>query len=248
MKNKFDRKSTIALISFLALAIAGIGGGLFYMGAFHVNHPSRSQFPIRGIDISNHQKNIDWNRIDPSEINFVLIKATEGGDFKDPTFQTNWQRVREKKLVSGAYHFFTFCKSGQAQAKNYIDTVPQAKYTLPPVIDLEFVGNCQKKITSAELDRELQVFIDLVTARYDRQPLLYTTHEFYDAYLRGKYPSNQIWISDFYSFKKLPTLADGRSWTFWQYSERGRVSGIETLVDLNVFNGTQSQFKKLVNP
>jgi lysozyme len=248
MKNKFDRKSTIALLSFLALAIAGIGGGLFYFGAFHVNHPSRSQFPIRGIDISNHQKNIDWNRIDPSEVNFVLIKATEGGDFKDPTFQTNWQHVRERKLVSGAYHFFTFCKSGQEQAKNYIDTVPQAKYTLPPVIDLEFIGNCKKTPTPASLEKELQSFIDLVEARYQKKPLLYTTYEFYDAYLRGKYPTSPIWISDFYSWNKLPTLSDGKSWTFWQYSERGKVSGIDSLVDLDVFNGTQAQFEKLVNP
>jgi lysozyme len=248
MKNKLDRKSIITLLSFLAVAIAGISGGLFYFGKIHINHPSRTQFPIHGIDISSYQKNIDWNRIDPAEINFVLIKATEGGDFKDPTFQSNWQHVREKKIISGAYHFFTFCKSGQEQAKNYIDTVPQAKYTLPPVIDLEFIGNCKKIPTSAELEKELQSFIDLVEVQYHRKPLLYTTHEFYDRYLRGKYPATPIWISDFYSWNKLPTLSDGRSWTFWQYSERGKVSGIDSLVDLDVFNGTQSQFEKLVNP
>jgi lysozyme len=248
MKNKFDRKSVITILGSLVLVTAGIGGGLFYFGKIHINHPSRSQFPIRGIDISSYQKNIDWNRIDPSEINFVLIKATEGGDFKDPMFKSNWENVRERKLVSGAYHFFTFCKSGQEQAKNYIDTVPVAKYTLPPVIDLEFIGNCNKKLTSTELDRELQSFIDLVAARYDRQPLLYTTNEFYNAYLRGKYPSIPIWISDFYSFNRTPTLPDGKAWTFWQYTERGTVSGIDGLVDLDVFNGTPAQFEKLVNP
>ncbi len=248
MKDRFDRKSLIAVLSFLALAIAGIGGGLFYFGKIYVNYPSRTQFPIRGIDISSYQKNIDWNHIDPSEINFILIKATEGGDFKDPTFQNNWQKVRERKLVSGAYHFFTFCKSGEEQAKNYIDTVPQSKYTLPPVIDLEFIGNCKKIPTSAELETELQSFIDLVEVQYHRKPLLYTTHDFYDLYLRGKYSNTPIWISDFYSWNKLPTLSDDKSWTFWQYSERGKVSGIDSLVDLDVFNGTPAQFEKLVNP
>jgi lysozyme len=248
MKNKLDRKSVITILSSLALLIAGISGGLFYFGKIHINHPSRTQFPIRGIDISSYQKNINWNRIDPAEVNFVLIKATEGGDFKDPTFQSNWQHVRERKLISGAYHFFTFCKSGQEQAKNYIETVPPAKYTLPPVIDLEFIGNCKKIPTSAELEKELQSFMDLVEVQYHRKPLLYTTHEFYDRYLRGKYPTTPIWISDFYSWNKLPTLSDGKTWTFWQYSERGKVAGIDTLVDLDVFNGTQAQFEKLVNP
>jgi lysozyme len=198
MKNKLDRASVITILSSLTMAIAGIGGGLFYFGKIHVNHPSRSQFPIRGVDISSYKKNIDWHRIDPSEINFVLIKATEGGDFKDPTFLSNWQHVRARKLISGAYHFFTFCKSGEEQAKNYIETVPQSKYALPPVIDLEFIGNCKNKPTPAALEKELQSFINLVAARYDRQPLLYTTQEFYDAYLRGKYFSSPIWISDFY--------------------------------------------------
>jgi lysozyme len=248
MRNKFDPKSLLTLISCLTLAIAGISGGLFYFGKIHFTHPSRSQFPIRGIDISGHQKNIDWNQIDPSDLNFVLIKATEGGDFKDSMFQRNWQNVQAKKIVSGAYHFFTFCKSGQEQAQNYIETVPLSKNTLPPVIDLEFIGNCKKKPTSAELDRELQRFIDLVKIRYDRQPLLYTTYEFYDAHLRGKYPNSPIWISDFYSFNRTPTLSDRKAWTFWQYTERGTVAGIDTLVDLNVFNGTLSQFEKLVNP
>jgi lysozyme len=248
MKNKFDRKSLATLISCLTVAVIGVGGSLFYFGKIHITHPSRSQFPIRGIDVSGHQKNIDWNKIDPSDLSFVLIKATEGGDFKDPMFQRNWQSVREKKLVSGAYHFFTFCKSGQEQAKNYIETVPRSKYTLPPVIDLEFIGNCKKKLSPAELDKELHSFINLVAVRYDRQPLLYTTHEFYDAYLRGKYPNSPVWISDFYSFNRTPTLADRKAWTFWQYTERGTVAGIDTLVDLNVFNGSQTQFEKLVNP
>ena len=204
------------------------------------SHPADEQ--------TNSFASIDWQRIDPSELNFILIKATEGGDFKDPSFQNNWQHVREKKIISGAYHFFTFCKSGQEQAKNYIETVPQSKYTLPPVIDLEFIGNCQKIPTSADLEKELQSFIDLVEVQYHRKPILYTTHEFYNAYLRGKYHTTPIWISDFYSYNKLPTLADGKSWTFWQYSERCKVAGIDSLVDLDVFNGTQSQFEQLINP
>jgi lysozyme len=244
---KINVKSIVLSIGILATTIAGISGVLFNFGLIHVNDPDRNQFPIRGIDISNHQKQIDWANFDRSQVNFVLIKATEGGDFKDPLFERNWQNVRQKGTIAGAYHFFTFCKSGREQAKNYTETVPRSSQTLPPVIDLEFSGNCKSIPTPAALDRELNTFMTIVETFYKKKPILYVTYEFYDRYLQRKHPNNPIWISDFYSFNKSPTLSDGKPWLFWQYSERGRIGGIPTLVDLNVFGGTKAQFERLVS-
>jgi lysozyme len=233
-------------IGILTMTISGIGGILFYFGMVYVSNPDRQQFPIRGIDISSHQHQIDWNRFTGTEVNFVLIKATEGGDFKDPMFQSNWQNVQLKGSIAGAYHFFTFCKSGREQAHNYIETVPRSKQSLPPVIDLEFSGNCKSTLTPAALDRELNTFMTIVENFYKKKPILYVTYEFYDRYLQHKYPNTPIWISDFYSFNKLPNLSDSKPWLFWQYSERGRLAGVPTFVDLNVFSGTKSQFERLV--
>lgn len=244
---KINVKLITILLGLLTSMIAGIGWVLFYFGIFHVNDPDRQRFPIRGIDISNHQQRIDWARFDRSQVNFVLIKATEGGDFKDPLFRNNWQNVQQKGSIAGAYHFFTFCKSGREQAQNYIETVPRSKQSLPPVIDLEFSGNCKSIPTPAALDKELNTFIAIIENFYNKKPILYVTYEFYDRYLKHKYPTNPIWISDFYSFNKSPTLADRKPWLFWQYSERGRIDGISTFVDLNVFSGTKSQFERLVN-
>jgi lysozyme len=87
----------------------------------------------------------------------------------------------------------------------------------------------------------------IVEKFYHKKPILYVTYEFYDRYLSNKYPNQPIWISDFYSFNKLPALADRQSWLFWQYSERGSIAGISTLVDLNVFNGNKTKFDRLIN-
>jgi lysozyme len=244
---KLDKKYFIILLGCSILAITGVIGILFYFGIIYANYPDRNRFPIRGIDISSHQQQIDWQRLDRSTINFILIKATEGGDFKDSLFKNNWQNSKQQGTIVGAYHFFTFCKSGREQAQNYIDTVPKSSGTLPPVIDLEFSGNCQAKPTPAALAVELNTFIEIVEKFYHKPPILYVTHEFYDRYLRDRSANRAIWISDFYSFHKLPKLSDGRQWLFWQYSERGRIPGISTLVDLNVFNGNKTQFDRLVN-
>jgi lysozyme len=245
--SKLDKKFFIILFCCSILAITGVTGILFYFGIIYANYPDRNRFPIRGIDISSHQQQIDWQRLDRSTINFILIKATEGGDFKDPLFKSNWQRSKQQGTIVGAYHFFTFCKSGREQAQNYIDTVPRSPGTLPPVIDLEFSGNCRSQPTPAALATELNTFIEIVEKFYRKQPILYVTHEFYDRYLRDRSVYRSIWISDFYSFHKLPRLSDDRQWLFWQYSERGRIAGISTFVDLNVFKGNKTQFDRLVN-
>jgi lysozyme len=245
--NKVDKKSLAICLICSILAIAGVGGILFYFGIIQANYPDRSRFPVRGIDISNHQQQIDWEQLDRSAINFVLIKATEGGDFKDPRFESNWENSKQYGVIVGAYHFFTFCKSGREQAQNYISAVPKLPGTLPPVIDLEFSGNCRSQPTPEALATELNAFIAIVEKFYQKRSILYVTHEFYDRYLRDRSAIQPIWISDFYSFNKLPILVDGKQWLFWQYSERGRIAGIPTLVDLNVFNGNRVQFDRLIN-
>jgi lysozyme len=117
------------------LSIAAICGVLFYNGIVQIHRPSRDKFPIQGIDVSEHQGEIDWTRIDRRSVNFVFIKATEGGDFRDRQFQRNWLGAKNAGIARGAYHFFTFCKVGAVQAQNFIDTVPVDREILPPVID-----------------------------------------------------------------------------------------------------------------
>ena len=50
----------------------------FYTGLLQFNYPSKKEYPIRGIDISHYQGNIDWSELSKENISFVFIKATEG--------------------------------------------------------------------------------------------------------------------------------------------------------------------------
>jgi lysozyme len=237
-------KKLILLIALTTLFGGVVFGSAFYFGHLKIHDPDRQQYPIRGIDISAFQKQIDWPNLDRREVDFIIIKATEGGDFKDRSFLDNWRKSGQINIPRGAYHFFTFCKPGKTQAQNFIDTVPVESNTLPPIIDLEFIGNCKTRPSVATLKQELQDYITEVQKIYQQIPILYTTQEFYDAYLQHEFTPNPIWISNFYS---QPRLADGRRWTLWQYTERGRVKGVENLVDRNVFNGSKEQFRQLLN-
>ncbi|PSB01432.1 lysozyme [Merismopedia glauca CCAP 1448/3] len=217
---------------------------LFYFGIVRANYVSRDRFPIQGIDVSNHQGKIDWLQVKKQGVDFVYIKATEGGDFRDTQFLNNWQSAEQVGITRGAYHFFTFCKNGREQANNFIQTVPKSKGTLPPVIDLEFGGNCRLRSTKSGVVTELKQFMDIVEKTYHQKPIVYATQSAYDTFMSGNFPEHQIWIRDIW---QQPTLKDRRNWTFWQYGNRGSIKGINGFVDLNVFDGNQKQFKRLLS-
>ncbi len=238
----------IRLLLTIACSIAALAAFMvfaLYQGVIRFNYPSREEFPIQGIDISHHQKEIDWDRLNTAEIQFIFIKATEGGNFKDKRFHLNWKDARQRGFVVGAYHFFTFCSSGDEQADNFISSVPVEKGTLPPVIDLEYGGNCQLTSGRLEVLKEVEVLSDRLEKAYGQRPILYVTREFYDDFLIDKMPKSAIWLRDVY--RKPGLQPDNRDWLFWQYANRGKLEGIETFVDFNVFNGKKDKFETLIN-
>lgn len=67
-------------------------GLLFELGFIRFQYPSATDFPVRGIDISRHQSEIDWPVLKAnSDIDFAFIKASEGADLQDLRFKENWR-------------------------------------------------------------------------------------------------------------------------------------------------------------
>ena len=212
---------------------------LFYEGYIRLNYPSFNEFPVQGIDISHHQKNIDWKQLNKDQVQFIFMKATEGKDFKDPNFQSYAHDASLYNIPIGAYHFFTFCSHGKDQAAHFIKEVPRELLTLPPAIDLEFGGNCNKIISDEQLIKEISIYIQNIERHYLKKVIIYATQEFYQSHLRSQFMDNPIWIRDIY---KRPTLKENRTWLFWQFANRGKLDGINGFVDLNVFSGNKSDF------
>lgn len=218
---------------------------LLESGYLRFNYPSFERYPIHGIDISHHQKTIDWDALlekDSEYVQFVFIKATEGVTHRDSKFEDNWSNATERGLPVGAYHFFSFCSKGSEQAANYLEVVPLDSLALPPVVDLEFGGNCKEENRMPDLFNEIVEFISIIEKHYKKKVIIYATQEFYDLYLKNELTTNPIWIRDIY---KNPELEEGRAWAFWQYANRGRLEGIDTFVDINVFKGTLADLERL---
>lgn len=238
-------KRIIILFAGLIL-LAFVLTGIYYaynQGYIRMNYPSFDEYPVQGIDVSHHQQKINWGEIDKNNVQFAFIKATEGGNHKDSLFQENWREAIRHDIPVAAYHFFTFCKDGDAQARNYIHYVPKDSIDLPPVIDLEYSGNCQRSNWNENIIKEIANYLEIIEDHYQRKVIIYTTNEFYKNFLINQFPQNPIWIRDILSKPQLP---DGRLWLFWQYTNRGRIKGINTIVDLNAFNGSKEDFSKML--
>lgn len=234
------RYAIFGLAALVFMAGAAAVGYRLYLG-FEV---SREAYPVQGIDVSHHQGAIDWDALATAPPHFVYMKASEGGDFRDTRFVENWRESARVGIRRGAYHYFTLCRPGVDQARNFIDAVPVDRAALPPAVDLEFVGNCSRRPPREDFLAELRAYLDLVEGHYGRRALIYTTRSFYRRYLEGDVEDRPYWLR---SLVVEPRFRDA-GWTVWQYHDRSTRAGIAGPVDLNAFNGSAADFAAFAGP
>jgi lysozyme len=214
-----------------AVAAGGlVAGGLLLWTAAGAWHPSERLYPVQGIDVSHHQGAIAWEKLPGQGVRFAYIKASEGGDRRDPTFVANWRAAAAAGVRRGAYHFFTLCRPGEDQAANFIAAVPRDPQALPPALDLEYLGNCKGAVPPRQFQVELARFIALVEAHYGKRVILYLTPEFDRAYGVSARFDRPLWLR---SLVREPRFG-ARRWRLWQASNFRRVDGIQGRVDWNV--------------
>jgi hypothetical protein len=126
----------------VVIILAAAAGWFFWLPAFR---PALRAGEAYGIDVSAYQGRIDWRRVAGQQVSFAYIKASEGGDFVDRRFAANWSGARRAGVPHGAYHFFSLCTPGLAQARNFLRVVPAQPGELAPALDLELSGNCSRR-------------------------------------------------------------------------------------------------------
>ena len=218
-------------------------GMLIYQKKIKINHPTETDYPVRGVDVSYYQGDIDWKVLADENIDFAFIKATEGSGHIDTKFEENWEQSGKTDLKRGAYHFFSFESRGEAQAEHFISVVSKEEGMLSPVVDIEFYGNrFYNKPDVEETRAELQSLLDVLEAYYGVKPLIYATESSYSTYIRGAFDEYPLWIRNVYF---SPNMGMPGKWTFWQYDSEARLrgySGEEKYIDLNVFHGKEAEW------
>jgi lysozyme len=212
----------------------------------HRHHHVSTFVPIKvdingkvwGIDVSHHQSDIDWEKLNEQKPQFVFLKASEGVTNHDNKYEWNYKEAHDKNIPVGSYHFFTYKNSGKDQAKNFLSTVKYNNGDLPPVLDLEF---SRRMPPANQVRNELLDFIQTIYEKLACYPIVYCNNRFFNKYLHDYLPEKcKLWIVDY------KTQPDG-NWTFWQTSNKHKLPGIKGYVDLNIFNGSISNLKGMLN-
>lgn len=187
---------------------------------------------IHGIDISHYQGNVFWETIgENTNMAYVYIKATEGGDRIDNKYERNIDLAHRYGLKVGSYHFYRPRIPQQVQLNNFMTQCRSSDQDLLPMIDVE----TKSGLGTEEFCDSLFKFLHLVEKAYRQKPLIYTGANFYDRYLLGKLHDYKVMIAQY--TERIPVLKDDLDFVLWQYTGKGRINGINGYVDKSRFMG-----------
>jgi len=194
-----------------------------------------------GVDLSKWQGAVDFGKLKAAGVVYAFVKVGQGATGADPAYARNIAGARAAGLYVGSYHFYATDHDAQSQFANLSAHLDLKPGDLPPVVDIEVLANNSLPGLAAQL-RE---FLDLIENRYRVKPILYSGLSFAAAQLQGfgDYP---LWLAE-YTSAPAPRMPGGwTTWTFWQYSQSGRIDGVNGAVDLDRFNGDLQALRALL--
>lgn len=189
---------------------------------------------MRGIDISNNNPSYDAQQIKNDGIEFVILKATEGLTFTDPTFASRYAQTKQAGLLAGAYCFARPATSTpQQEVAHFVDVVNQAggfeSWTEFPhayvgALDLEDNGN----MDAEELQGYAITWLNDFEVLTGRKGFLYTNENFFNQYQLHNVIDKtgaELWIAAWGANE--PNLKE----IMWQNSDAGNLQGVNGHVD-----------------
>lgn len=206
-----------------------------------------------GVDVSKWQRPggvaLKWDKVAANGQKFAFIKATDGVEGHQKYFLEDSIAAAKAGLYVGSYHKAHPDRSAISQADQYVEALQQrdeqisTDKTLPPVLDIELDNG----LNPTQLQKWTKDFLERVEEKTGETPMIYTYRWFWQNPMGNstdftKYP---LWLAAYEG--SAPTSLPGgwESMAFWQRSSTGRIDGIPTIVDEDVFNGTEAELQQL---
>lgn len=206
-----------------------------------IEYTGDDYYALRGIDVSEHQKEIDWKKVADSGIDFAYIRVgrrgyTEGGLFDDAYFEQNLTGARENKLMTGVYMFSQAITVAEAleEAHYIIDRIKDYDILMPIVFDWEKIDreDARSSALTSELRTECAIAFCETVKSAGYVPCVYFNRNLgYYGYDLSRLTDYMLWFSLPESgFPNFYYAVDG-----WQYSFTENVPGIGVETDMNLW-------------
>lgn len=215
-----------------------------------------------GLDVSGHQKNVDWTAVKNDGARFAYVKTSEGPWTLNDYFSQQYNGATNASLLRGGYHFARpNLSSGSSQAKVMLASGggwSADGITLPPTLDIEdnpYVTTDKTNkcygMTPSALVSWAKDFTSTIKASTGKDAVIYTSYYFWLECFGGSTAfatSNPLWIAAYYAASPwMP--GQWPKHTFWQYAndyaDQAQTIPATFPGDQNVFNGTMDDLREL---
>ncbi|MBQ4260010.1 MAG: glycoside hydrolase family 25 protein [Lachnospiraceae bacterium] len=194
----------------------------------------------KGIDVSQHQGKIDWKKVAQDGVQYAIIRVgyrgygEEGKLVEDTQYKKNIEGALAAGIRVGAYFYSQATSEAEAkeEAEFVLERIKKYKITCPVVVDSELVDGAEGRMDSISAQERAQyaaVFCDRVEqAGY--KSMIY--HNLEVGVVKMEPPMLEKYDRWFASYSE--TLYYPYEYKMWQYTDKGKVSGIKGNVDLNI--------------
>jgi len=212
-------------------------------------YSANGEVGIKGVDVSAHQEDIDWDKVRASGVEFAMIRIgyrgyTVGSLNLDKYFEQNIKGAKKAGIKVGVYFFSQAITEEEARNEARFVLINLEGYDLdyPVVFDWESVSSKNARTRDADVETVVScalAFCDEVeSAGY--MPMIYFNS--YDGLLRydlGRLSQYDFWFAGYTSAPRLYY-----DFSIWQYTSSGSVDGIEGRADMDIAFKDYSKIKK----
>lgn len=188
---------------------------------------------LKGIDVSEHQRTIDWNQVKASGVQFAMIRGGYGKNNVDKYFHENAKGATVAGIPIGMYWFSYALNADMArnEAKYAVALAKLYNITWPIAYDLEYdtVSYAAKNGITITKDMATQMAKAFCEEVKDSGyiPMNYTNPDYLNRYFNRSQLPYDVWLAQYASQAAISDM------TIWQYSSTGSISGVSGNCDVN---------------
>lgn len=178
------------------------------------------------VDFSHHQGTVDWSKA-KTELDLAIIRVQYGSNSVDTKYREYIAGCKKYGIPFGLYAYACFVSVSDAvtEARDFLSRADRdAKFL---VVDVEEVTTKNP----ADIVPATQAFIDYCKQNSGKKVGLYTGHSFYKDHGMSRVNADFLWIP------RYSTAQPDMSCDIWQYTDKGRLAGVNGYVDLNRLTG-----------
>ena len=194
-----------------------------------------SNLSYQGIDVSNWQGYINYRQVREAGIEVVYIKSSQGSNIKDAYFEINYENAKANGLKVGFYHFLTATNTEEAkqEARFFASVISGKTPDCKLVMDYEVFGG----VSIEESNEIARTFLETTRDLTNKEVIIYSDlSNAQSRFSRELAKDYQLWLAYYSGTERLEGITT--NWDNYiglQYTDRGRVNGINGAVDRDSF-------------